>query len=123
VAERIKTQVADGTEDGLDLGTFDRVLVDAPCTGLGTIRRHPEIAWRRRGDDVERLARLQARLLATGARHVAPGGRLVYAVCTFTAEEGPPELLDGFESEQGLVTRPTDALDAFQAAAWKRSSV
>ena len=108
------------TDEGLDLGQFDRVLVDAPCTGLGTIRRHPEIAWRRRADDIPRLAEIQARLLATGARHLAPGGRMVYAVCTFTADEGPPEELPGLTREATLNTRPSEGLDAFQAAVWRR---
>jgi len=120
-AGQITTRVVDGADPKLDLGVFDRVLVDAPCTGLGTLRRHPEIAWRRRPEDVPRLAELQTRLLATGARHVAPGGRLVYAVCTFTEAEGPPEKLEGFTRDVEVTTRPSDGLDAFQAAAWTRA--
>jgi len=63
-------------------GTFDAVLVDAPCSGLGTLRRHPELRWRRREDDLGRLAILQGQLLAGAAPLVRPGGTLVYAVCT-----------------------------------------
>ena len=122
VAERITTQVADGASPEVDLGSFDCVLVDAPCTGLGTLRRHPEIAWRRRPDDVTRLGELQQKLLATGARHVAPGGRLVYAVCTFGTEEGPPEAIDGFTKLTSVVSRPTDNIDAFQASVWRRDA-
>ena len=118
--ERIQTQVADGTDATLELGSFARVLVDAPCTGLGTIRRHPEIAWRRRPDDIERLASIQRALLATGARHVAPGGLLVYAVCTFGAQEGPPEALNGFTSVAQVSRRPSEMVDAFQARVWRR---
>jgi 16S rRNA (cytosine967-C5)-methyltransferase len=62
--------------------TFDAVLVDAPCSGLGTLRRHPELRWRRRADDLPRLATLQGELLAGVASLVRPGGTLVYAVCT-----------------------------------------
>ena len=62
--------------------TFDAVLVDAPCSGLGTLRRHPELRWRRREDDLPRLATLQGELLAGVAPLVRPGGTLVYAVCT-----------------------------------------
>ena len=76
LSERITTQCADGTDEAPALGSFDCVLVDAPCTGLGTLRRHPEIAWRKRPDDIKRLSVLQKRLLATGARHVKVEGNL-----------------------------------------------
>jgi 16S rRNA (cytosine967-C5)-methyltransferase len=66
---------------------FDAVLVDAPCSGLGTLRRHPELRWRRRPADIPRLAALQLGLLAGVAPLVRPGGILVYAVCTLTQEE------------------------------------
>jgi 16S rRNA (cytosine967-C5)-methyltransferase len=68
-------------------GPFDAVLVDAPCSGLGTLRRHPELRWRRRPEDVARLADLQRAILAAVADLVRPGGVLVYAVCTLTREE------------------------------------
>jgi 16S rRNA (cytosine967-C5)-methyltransferase len=61
---------------------FDAVLVDAPCSGLGTLRRHPELRWRRRPEDLGRLAALQGDLLAGVAPLVRPGGVLVYAVCS-----------------------------------------
>jgi 16S rRNA (cytosine967-C5)-methyltransferase len=66
---------------------FDLVLLDAPCSGLGTLRRHPEAKLRRTPDDVDRLAQLQARLLASVQRYVRPGGLLLYALCTLTPEE------------------------------------
>jgi 16S rRNA (cytosine967-C5)-methyltransferase len=66
---------------------FDCVLLDAPCTGLGVIRRRPEILWRRRPEDVAKMADLQRRILEQALQWVRPGGRLVYAVCTITAEE------------------------------------
>jgi 16S rRNA (cytosine967-C5)-methyltransferase len=64
------------------------VLVDAPCTGLGTVRRHPEIRWRRVEEDLARAASLQARILRATARVVRPGGVLVYGVCSAEPEEG-----------------------------------
>jgi len=67
--------------------SFDLVLLDAPCSGLGTLRRHPEVKLRRTPEDVDRLARLQAALLASVQRYVRPGGILVYALCTLMAEE------------------------------------
>src|SRR5712664_3268103 len=69
------------------LDSFDLVLLDAPCSGLGTLRRHPEVKLRRTPEDVDRLAQLQAGLLASVQRYVRPGGLLVYAVCTLTPEE------------------------------------
>ena len=66
---------------------FDRVLVDAPCSGLGTIRRDPDIRWRRSEADLEPLAREQRTLLARAAEVVGPGGRLVYATCSSEPEE------------------------------------
>lgn len=67
--------------------TFDRVLVDAPCSGLGTIRRDPDIRWRRTESDLTTLAGAQAVLLARAAAAVRPGGRLVYATCSSEPDE------------------------------------
>lgn len=66
---------------------FDRVLVDAPCSGLGTLRRDPDVKWRRQPADLQALAEAQRRLLARAADVVAPGGRLVYATCSSEPEE------------------------------------
>lgn len=70
-------------------GSFDVVLVDAPCTGLGTVRRHPEIKWRRLPTDPAAMALRQRRILAACAEHVAPDGLLMYSVCSTEPEEGP----------------------------------
>jgi 16S rRNA (cytosine967-C5)-methyltransferase len=68
---------------------FDRILVDAPCTASGVVRRHPDGKWRHRAGDVERFAREQARLLAAMWPLLAPGGKLLYATCSvFNAENG-----------------------------------
>lgn len=66
---------------------FDRVIVDAPCSGLGTVRRDPDIRWRRHEADLPGFAEYQRTLLARAARAVAPGGRLVYATCSSEPEE------------------------------------
>ncbi len=71
---------------------YDLVLADAPCSGLGTLRRHPELKARRTAEDITRLAELQGRILDNLAAHVKPGGHLVYALCTFTAEEGTAQV-------------------------------
>jgi 16S rRNA (cytosine967-C5)-methyltransferase len=67
---------------------FDSVLLDAPCTGLGTLARHPDIRWRTAAGDLLRHARRQQELLESVARLVRPGGRLVYSVCSAEPEEG-----------------------------------
>jgi 16S rRNA (cytosine967-C5)-methyltransferase len=69
------------------LDTFDRVLVDAPCSGLGTIRRDPDIRWRRAASDLRLLAEQQIELLMRAAPTLRPGGRLVYATCSSEPEE------------------------------------
>jgi len=66
----------------------DAILLDAPCSALGTLRRHPEGAWIKSREDIARFPEVQARLLAAAADWTAPGGRLVYCVCTPRAEEG-----------------------------------
>jgi 16S rRNA (cytosine967-C5)-methyltransferase len=68
-------------------GAYDRVLVDAPCSGVGTIRRRPEIALRRQSLEVDVLARAQVEILIRAAEHVRPGGSLVYVVCSVLREE------------------------------------
>ncbi|MEZ5261478.1 MAG: hypothetical protein R2755_06805 [Acidimicrobiales bacterium] len=68
-------------------GRFDRVLVDAPCSGLGTLRRRPDARWRIDPDAPARLAALQHRLVDEAVRVLAPGGMLVYSVCTLSAVE------------------------------------
>jgi 16S rRNA (cytosine967-C5)-methyltransferase len=78
----VTVHVADGRESGLADGGFDRVLVDAPCTGLGALRRRPEARWRRQPTDVPALARLQRELLTAALRLVRPGGVVAYVVCS-----------------------------------------
>lgn len=77
-----RVTVADGTRPAWPDGTFDRVLVDAPCTGLGALRRRPEARWRRQAADADRLADLQIRLLAAAIDAARPGGVVAYATCS-----------------------------------------
>ena len=84
----VRPELRDARELGAALpGAFPRVLLDAPCTGLGTLRRRPEIKWRRRPPDLARAAALQTELLAGVASTVAPGGLLVYSTCSLEPEE------------------------------------
>jgi len=118
-------------------GHADLVLVDAPCSGTGTWRRNPETRWRVTPERLGRLTALQARLLDIGAGLLAPGGRLVYAVCSLLAEEGrdqaealtrrsslvpePLSIATGIPSGPGMLLGPArDGTDGFFIARWKR---
>lgn len=72
--------------------TFDAILLDAPCCGTGTLRRHPDIAWLKDEEDVARLTLTQDRLLVRAADLLKPGGMLVYAVCSLQDDEGPARI-------------------------------
>ena len=78
----VTVHVADGRDPELPAGSYDRVLVDAPCTGLGALRRRPEARWRRTPGDVAELSRLQRELLLSALRLVRPGGVVAYVVCS-----------------------------------------
>ncbi|MGW6931707.1 RsmB/NOP family class I SAM-dependent RNA methyltransferase [Lentzea sp. NPDC054927] len=78
----VTVHVADGLETDFVEGAFDRVLVDAPCTGLGALRRRPEARWRRQPTDVATLTKLQRELLTEALRLVRPGGVVAYVVCS-----------------------------------------
>lgn len=80
---RVEVSESDGRERAAAArGTYDRILVDAPCTGLGALRRRPEARWRKGPSDVPDLSRLQAELLDAGLRALAPGGILAYVTCS-----------------------------------------
>lgn len=85
------------------------VLLDAPCTATGTIRRHPDIAVLKTADDVTGTAAAQRRLLGHAAEMVAPGGTLVYAVCSLQAEEGPAQIAAFLDDGAPFTRRPIDA--------------
>jgi len=124
---------------------FHKVIVDAPCSGLGTVRRDPDIRWRRTETELGTFAAYQQTLLARAARAVAPGGRLVYATCSSEPEENEAvvesflaahsgfRLIDAREVDEARLAPVTDArgmlrtlpfvhrLEAFFAAALVRS--
>jgi 16S rRNA (cytosine967-C5)-methyltransferase len=83
----VATVQADGRRPPFPDRQFDRVLVDAPCSGLGVLRRRPDARWRVRPEDVPRLQLLQRQLVEVALTQVRPGGVLVYSVCTLTAAE------------------------------------
>jgi 16S rRNA (cytosine967-C5)-methyltransferase len=87
VADRLDVVVADARRAPLAPGRADAVLVDAPCTNLGSLRRRPEARWRHHPAEIDELVRLQARMLDAAALAVRPGGSVLYSVCTWTRAE------------------------------------
>jgi 16S rRNA (cytosine967-C5)-methyltransferase len=88
--QRLRLEVDIAVADALtfDAPPFDAVLLDAPCTATGTIRRHPDVAWTKRASDIATLAGLQAQLLDRAIQLVKPGGRVVFCTCSLEPEEG-----------------------------------
>lgn len=110
VSERVRTLAADARQvaSWWDGEPFDAILLDAPCTASGIVRRHPDIRWLRRPDDVHALARTQAELLQALWPLLKPGGRLLYATCSIFRAEGA-EQIDAFLQRQGAEAARLDA--------------
>jgi 16S rRNA (cytosine967-C5)-methyltransferase len=94
----VRVEVGDAAARRAASPGVDRVLVDPPCSGLGTLQSRPDLRWRARPEAVGELATLQGRILAAGASVLAPGGALVYSVCTISRAEGP-DLVETFLSQ------------------------
>ncbi|MGC2329891.1 MAG: 16S rRNA (cytosine(967)-C(5))-methyltransferase RsmB [Candidatus Acidiferrales bacterium] len=96
----------DATQD-LPFGArFDRILLDAPCSGTGTLARHPEIRWRLRPEQLAELRALQVRMLRTALAHLAPGGRLVYSTCSIEPEENEDAVAEVLRAASGVSRVP-----------------
>jgi 16S rRNA (cytosine967-C5)-methyltransferase len=103
----VTTVVADAAEwQPADGGGFDGILVDAPCTSTGTIRRHPDVGWLRQEADIAALSTLQKRLVRKAASLLKPGGMLVYCTCSLEPEEGEMVIEDLLATEAGLSRVP-----------------
>ncbi|MBC7941483.1 MAG: RsmB/NOP family class I SAM-dependent RNA methyltransferase [Chitinophagaceae bacterium] len=96
-------------------GKIDRVLIDAPCSGLGTLRRNPDLKWRQSPKSVQELQAKQAAILAGAARLLKPGGRLVYATCSLLAAENE-FIAEAFSAERAEEFVPVPAGEALLAA-------
>ena len=103
--------VADGAEwlDRNHDGNFDGILIDAPCTSTGTIRRHPDIGWLRQESDIAPLAAAQKRLLQKAVALLRPGGTLVYCTCSLEPEEGEQVVSTFLKSESAIQREPIEA--------------
>lgn len=95
--------------------TFGAVFIDAPCSGLGTLRRHPEIRWRLKPEDISKLADVGCALLESAARHVELGGVITYATCTVTHAENNGVVMRFLQSEVGssFTLAPIDGASCF----------
>lgn len=91
-AELLMADAASLGADSFAGGLFDAVLIDAPCSATGTIRRHPDVAWAKREDDIPRLVALQARLIDNAIALVKTGGWIVYCTCSLEREEGEGQI-------------------------------
>jgi 16S rRNA (cytosine967-C5)-methyltransferase len=104
----VSVEVGDAAEADHGSG-YDRVLVDPPCSDLGTLAARPDARWRKSPETVERLADLQRRILERAARALRPAGTLVYSTCTLSARENELVAAEALENDEGLVA---DALGA-----------
>ncbi len=96
----------------------EAVLLDAPCSGTGTLRRHPDIARLKRPDDLTALAALQDRLLAAAVAMAAPGGTIVYATCSLQPEEGPQRIAALLAAGAPVARAPIEAEEVFGKSEW-----
>lgn len=122
-AHGIETVVADATDfeklQAAGLTDVDAVLVDAPCSGLGTLRRHPDRRWRARPDEIATVAVLGSSLLAAGARLVKVGGFVVYSTCTIARAENAA-VIEGFLASDAGAGFSVDSLAAEVPEQWDR---
>jgi 16S rRNA (cytosine967-C5)-methyltransferase len=89
---RLRADIAVADATSFSAAPFDAILIDAPCSATGTIRRHPDVAWTKKPGDVETLALLQTKMLDRAAALTRPGGRIVYCTCSLEPEEGEAQI-------------------------------
>jgi 16S rRNA (cytosine967-C5)-methyltransferase len=111
LALEAETVVTDAAEwpGGNHGGSFDGVLVDAPCASTGTIRRHPDVAWLRQESDIAALMGVQKRLLQKAVALLRPGGTLVYCTCSLEPEEGEQAIAGLLATESAVHRVPIEA--------------
>ncbi|MCW2308647.1 RsmB/NOP family class I SAM-dependent RNA methyltransferase [Rhodobium gokarnense] len=104
-AEIVAADLTDWTPEA----PFDAILLDAPCSATGTVRRHPDLPWRRSGTEIESLAALQAEMLRQALSWLKPGGEIVYCTCSLEPEEGEAQVARALQEMPGLERRPIEA--------------
>ena len=102
-------------------GKIDRVLIDAPCSGLGTLRRNPDLKWRQSPKSVEELQAKQSAILASAARLLKPGGRLLYATCSLLQAENEA-VVDAFNAERSIEFEPVSVVEILAGLKVERAS-
>jgi 16S rRNA (cytosine967-C5)-methyltransferase len=113
----VRSAVADAAVRARWQGLAERVLLDVPCSGLGTLRRQPDLKWRLRPERLGQLAAVQARLLDEGAAMVAPGGLLVYATCSILPAENRLQV-EGFLARTEDFRRAGEEVISPAASGW-----
>ena len=108
---RLEAEVVVADVTTLNGYAFDAVLLDAPCSGTGTIRRHPDIAWTKKTGDIAKLAALQTKMLDKAFELVRPGGTLIYCVCSIEPEEGEQQIANLLRRNPDVSRAPITAED------------
>jgi 16S rRNA (cytosine967-C5)-methyltransferase len=108
-AECVTADALEWCPDPSNAGSFDAVLLDAPCSSTGTIRRHPDVPWLKSEADLGVLTDLQQRLLDRAVDLLKPGGRLVYCVCSLEPEEGVEQIAGLLARNENLARQPLAA--------------
>ena len=108
---RLHAEVAVADATSFTAPVFDAILLDAPCSATGTIRRNPDVAWTKKPGDIEALAALQSKMLNCAASLLAPGGRLVYCACSLEPEEGEMQIAAFLRRNPDFKRAPIDATE------------
>lgn len=106
---RLNVETIEADAETVTGGPYDAILLDAPCSATGTLRRHPDVAWLKTPEDIARLALHQARLLDHAIDLLKPGGRLVYATCSLQPEEGENQIVALLSRRNDITHVPIDA--------------
>ncbi len=112
---QLRADIAVGDAVGYQAQPFDAILLDAPCSATGTIRRHPDVAWTKKPGDIETLATLQSRMLSHAAKLTRPGGRIVYCTCSLEPEEGETQIAHFLRRNPDFRRKPLTPADGAPA--------
>jgi 16S rRNA (cytosine967-C5)-methyltransferase len=111
----LRADVAVGDATGYQAQPFDAILIDAPCSATGTIRRHPDVPWTKKPGDIDTLVALQAKMLARAALLTRAGGRIVYCTCSLEPEEGEQQIAGFLRRNPDFSRAPISAEDGIPA--------